>query len=69
MEVSKLAPTRDEAVRILAHKLWEEEGRPDGRAQDHWLRAISLIDSIDAPAKKPSAPKAKAPAKKKSSLS
>jgi Protein of unknown function (DUF2934) len=61
---------RDEAVRVLAHKLWEDEGCPDGRADDHWLRALSMIDSIEAPAaKKSSAPKAKAPAKKKASLS
>ena len=60
---------RDEAVRVLAHKIWEDEGCPDGRADDHWLRAITLIDSIETPAKKPAAPKAKAPAKKKASLS
>jgi Protein of unknown function (DUF2934) len=66
MQLSKTPPDRDETVRALAHKLWEEEGRPDGRANDHWLRAVTLVDSIEAPkAKKPAAPKAKAPAKNK----
>jgi hypothetical protein len=24
---------------MRAHEIWVEEGRPDGRALDHWLRA------------------------------
>ena len=32
----------DEAeVRKRAHTIWDAEGRPDGRALDHWLRARS----------------------------
>lgn len=27
------------AIRARAHELWEREGRPDGRALAHWLRA------------------------------
>ena len=70
MQLSKIAPDRDEAVRTLAHQLWEEEGRPDGRANDHWLRAATLIDSIEAPKpKNPAAPKAKAAPKKKPRVS
>jgi len=26
-------------IRERAHAIWVEEGRPDGRAIDHWLRA------------------------------
>jgi len=29
----------DERVRERAHQIWIEEGKPDGRAVDHWLRA------------------------------
>jgi len=29
------------AIREAAYSIWEREGRPDGRAQDHWLRAIT----------------------------
>ena len=27
------------AIRERAYFIWEHEGRPDGRAQDHWLWA------------------------------
>lgn len=42
-DVSCLSETRvglDQAVRERAHALWEEEGRPEGRADDHWHRAL-----------------------------
>lgn len=31
----------DHAARERAYFIWEHEGRPHGRDQDHWLRAIS----------------------------
>jgi len=31
----------DQATREAAYLLWEREGRPDGRALDHWLRAAA----------------------------
>lgn len=34
--------SREETIRTLAHQLWEEEGKPDGRAQEHWARAVEL---------------------------
>ncbi len=34
----------DDEVRQIASKMWEEEGRPDGRALDHWLKAEVLWD-------------------------
>jgi Protein of unknown function (DUF2934) len=37
---------RDQLVADLAFRLWEEEGRPEGRAEDHWLRAAVLVDEI-----------------------
>ncbi|MDM8000028.1 MAG: DUF2934 domain-containing protein [Dehalococcoidia bacterium] len=30
---------KDDAVRSIAYSIWEEEGRPEGRALDHWLKA------------------------------
>jgi len=32
----------DDKVRPIAYRIWEEEGRPDGRALDHWLKAEAL---------------------------
>ena len=35
LPVGKLA----ERITERARQIWEEEGRPDGRAEEHWLRA------------------------------
>ena len=37
-------PTRDERVGHLAFQIWEQEGRPDGKAEDHWYLACTIID-------------------------
>jgi hypothetical protein len=31
---------KEQSVRDRAYFIWEQEGRPDGRAYDHWDRAI-----------------------------
>jgi len=41
---------RDSHIRAIAYSLWEEEGRPEGRAEDHWLRACELVASAEAKA-------------------
>jgi len=33
----------EEAIRKRAYAIWEEEGRPEGRHLDHWLRAEAEI--------------------------
>jgi Protein of unknown function (DUF2934) len=46
---------RDQLIADMAFRLWEEEGRPEGQAEAHWLRAAVLVDEA-APkmkAKKP----------------
>jgi hypothetical protein len=30
---------RDDEIRRMAYATWEREGRPEGRALDHWQRA------------------------------
>ncbi len=32
-----------EEIARIAYLLWEEEGRPQGRAKDHWLRAEAVL--------------------------
>src|SRR5215831_4749421 len=32
-----------QAVRDLAHKLWEQRGKPEGEAERHWLEAERLL--------------------------
>lgn len=36
---------RDEEIRTIAYRLWEQEGRAEGRAVDYWLRAESEWES------------------------
>jgi len=36
--------SHDDELREIAYKIWEEEGRPDGQALDHWLKAEVLWD-------------------------
>lgn len=31
-------------IRQRAHSIWEAEGRPEGRARDHWDRASREIE-------------------------
>lgn len=33
---------RDEEIRQLAYRLWQEEGCPDGYDVKHWLRAETI---------------------------
>ena len=39
----------DDRIRERAHEIWIEEGRPDGRALDHWLRAHWEIERVAEP--------------------
>lgn len=32
-------PIGEDAIARRAHELWEQEGRPEGRAVEHWLEA------------------------------
>jgi len=36
---------RDERIRRRAHEIWEREGRPEGRHDEHWSQAAAEIDS------------------------
>lgn len=42
-EISHL--DREQRIRNIAYTIWEEEGRPDGCAEAHWLRACELVDA------------------------
>jgi hypothetical protein len=36
---------REEQVRRLAYIIWEEEGCPDGRNVEHWLKAEAILQT------------------------
>ena len=38
---------REDAIRLKAYEIWENEGRPDGRAEEHWVQASREIECHD----------------------
>jgi hypothetical protein len=48
-----------ERIRLHAYQIWEQEGRPEGQVEDHWLRAEAEIANVnpgeEAPPATPSA--------------
>ena len=55
-----LKVNRDEEIRQLAYRLWQEEGCPDGRHLQHWLKAETILLEEN---RQPSEPKESKPAK------
>ena len=43
--MSSQAEQKQEHIRARSHAIWEREGRPDGRAEEHWLRAEREIEA------------------------
>ncbi len=43
-----LLPEDLEKIRALAHQYWLEEGRPEGRADIHWQRALASFKAESA---------------------
>jgi len=44
---------REARIRQRAHELWEGEGRPEGRSDEHWERATAEVDREIAAAAEP----------------
>ena len=64
---------REARIQAIAYTMWEDEGRPDGKADEHWLRACELVDLAEGNAeaildpawlKRPEAPEDDAPVDK-----
>jgi hypothetical protein len=36
-------------VRMRAHQIWEQQGRPEGRALDHWIQAKWELEQAPDP--------------------
>lgn len=56
-----IMPT-EEQIKQLAHTLWEQEGRPEGRDLDHYLTAKQILEEQEG-AKKPARARRPAAAK------
>jgi len=39
----------EDAIRERAHQIWVNEGMPDGRAEEHWLRARWELEKAPGP--------------------
>jgi hypothetical protein len=39
-----MAEERERLIRERAYTIWQGEGRPEGRAMQHWVRAEAEID-------------------------
>ena len=46
---------RDQEIRELAYRLWQEEGSSHGYDVEHWLRAQMILEEINRPQSKPKA--------------
>jgi hypothetical protein len=42
---------KEQAIRERAYAIWKEEGCPDGKDLEHWLRAEAEINSDDQESK------------------
>ncbi|MFO1123555.1 MAG: DUF2934 domain-containing protein [Hyphomicrobiales bacterium] len=61
VQKSAVQGSREEQIKALAYRFWLEEGQPDGRADIHWFKAVTVIEGTAAPARKPRARAAAAP--------
>ena len=39
--------SREERIRHQAYLIWLDEGRPEGRQNEHWEKAEQIVDRID----------------------
>jgi Protein of unknown function (DUF2934) len=46
--IPKDTPEHDleQQKQLIAYQLWEEEGRPDGKAEAHWTQACLVVMSL-----------------------
>jgi hypothetical protein len=38
----------DGEIRLLAYKIWQQEGRPDGKDVEHYLQAKAMLEEQEA---------------------
>ena len=49
---------RDEEIREVAYRIWQEEGCPHGQDVQHWLKAQMIWEKTNHPQSKPKQPTA-----------
>jgi hypothetical protein len=53
MTMSEQAKKTDERVRLRAYHLWERDGRPHGRNEEYWERALAEIQDEEGAVNQP----------------
>ncbi len=53
----------EQQIKQLAHSLWEQEGRPEGRDMDHYLAAKQILEEQKAAKKRGNSPRSKTASK------
>ena len=68
--MSGMEPNRDDEIRQLAYRLWQEAGCPEGSDVQHWLNAeaIWLAQQVKTPTKPIGRPRARKPRKARTPL-
>src|SRR5262245_60531139 len=44
LPMTRSSPLTEERIRERAYRLWIEEGRPEGKASEHWEKARELLE-------------------------
>ncbi|GEM_PF-599366 len=44
---------REQEIRCIAYQLWQKEGQPEGRAVEHWLRAVQMVEQQEQECQSP----------------
>lgn len=53
MTANQTNAVSEDHIRAIAYSLWLEEGQPEGRAENHWQRALELVNEAAVPSVKP----------------
>ncbi|MBA1143072.1 DUF2934 domain-containing protein [Mesorhizobium neociceri] len=49
-------PSKEERIKQRAYEIWEREGHPAGRDQEHWDQAVQEIEAEGPEAKRTAVP-------------
>ena len=43
VKVKNASPVTDDQIAARAYQIWQEQGCPDGRADEHWAQAVGEL--------------------------
>ena len=60
-----MMPKQENQIAERSYHIWEREGRPDGRDQQHWFQALAELQAESASPEAPSSRRAAAATSRK----